>query len=158
MAPEVLHGAEADARSDLFAFGCVLYEMVTGRRAFEGKSQLSVFTAILEKDPDPISTDQPLAPPMLDLVVRACLAKDPADRLQSAHDVAMDLRWIASLRSAPADPESSSRPEASRVPWFAAIAVAIVLGTLAGFLLHRPAQSAPAFVPSSIPRRASVSA
>ena len=71
MAPELLQGAEADARSDLFSFGCVLYEMVTGRRAFEGKSQLSVFTAILEKDPEPISANQPLAPPMLDRVVRA---------------------------------------------------------------------------------------
>src|SRR5580704_2329179 len=95
MAPEVLQGAEADARSDLFSLGCVLYEMVTGHRAFEGKSQLSVFSAILEKDPDPISVSQPLAPPMLDRVVRACLAKDPADRIQSAHDVAMDLRWVA---------------------------------------------------------------
>src|SRR5208337_1316401 len=77
MAPEVLQGAEADARSDIFSLGCVLYEMITGRRAFEGKSQLSVFTAILEKDPDPITASQPLAPPMLDLLVRGCLAKDP---------------------------------------------------------------------------------
>jgi hypothetical protein len=69
--------------------------MVTRRRAFEGTSQLSVFTAILEKEPEPITTSQPLAPPTLDRVVRACLAKDPADRLQSAHDVAMGLRWMA---------------------------------------------------------------
>src|SRR5271157_5008544 len=95
MAPELLQGAEADARSDIFSFGCVLYEMVTGRRAFEGKSQLSVFTAILEKDPEPISASQPLSPPMLAQVVQSCLAKDPADRFQSAHDVAMDLRWMA---------------------------------------------------------------
>lgn len=144
MAPELLQGAEADARSDLFSFGCVLYEMITGRRAFEGKSQLSVFTAILEKDPEPIAASQPLSPPMLDRVVRACLAKDPADRIQSAHDVAMDLGWVDSLRSAPPDPESSGAPAASRVPWFAAIAAAIVLGTLAGFFLHRPAPFAPA--------------
>jgi serine/threonine protein kinase len=110
MAPELLQGAEADARSDLFSFGCVLYEMITGRRAFEGKSQLSVFTAILEKDPEPIAASQPLAPPMLDRVVRACLAKDPADRIQSAHDVAMDLGWVDSLRSAPPDPRSFRRP------------------------------------------------
>jgi eukaryotic-like serine/threonine-protein kinase len=141
MAPEALQGAEADARSDLFSFGCVLYEMVTGRRAFEGKSQLSVFTAILEKDPEPISASQPLAP--LDRVVRACLAKDPAERFQSAHDVAMDLRWIESLRSTPADPESPPTPAPSRVPWFAAVAAAIVLGTLTGFFLHRPAPSGP---------------
>jgi serine/threonine protein kinase len=94
LAPEVLQGSEADARSDLFSLGCVLYEMVTGRRAFEGKSQLGVLTAILEKEPEPIATI-PAAPPMLDRVVRACLAKDPADRYQAAHDVAMDLRWMA---------------------------------------------------------------
>jgi serine/threonine protein kinase len=143
MAPELLQGAEADARSDLFSFGCVLYEMITGRRAFEGKSQLSVFTAILEKDPEPIGVRQPLAPPMLDGVVRACLAKDPADRIQSAHDVAMDLRWVDSLRSTPPDVDSSPAPTSSRVPWAAVVAAAIVVGTLAGFFLHRPAPSAP---------------
>ena len=116
MAPELLQGAEADARSDLFSFGCVLYEMITGRRAFEGKSQLSVFTAILEKDPEPIAASRPLSPPMLDRVVRACLAKDPADRIQSARDVAMDLDWVVSLPSAPPDSESSGAPAATRVP------------------------------------------
>ena len=141
MAPELLQGAEADARSDLFSFGCVLYEMITGRRAFEGKSQLSVFTAILEKDPEPISASQPLAPPMLEQVVRACLAKDPAERFQSAHDIAMGLRWVESVRSAPAEPASSPTP--SRGPWIAAVAGAIVLGVLAGFFLHRSAPSAP---------------
>jgi Tol biopolymer transport system component len=95
LAPEALQGAEADARSDIFGLGCVLYEMVTGRRAFDGKSQLSVFTAILEKEPDPIIASQPLAPPMLDRVIQGCLVKDPADRIQSAHDLLMDLRWIA---------------------------------------------------------------
>jgi len=147
MAPELLQGAEADARSDLFSFGCVLYEMVTGRKAFEGKSQLSVFTSILENDPQPISASQPLAPPMLARVVGACLAKDPADRFQSAHDVAMGLRWIESTRSAPADPEASPTPAASRALWFvtvlAAVLAAIVLGTLAGFFFHRPAVSSP---------------
>ncbi|MGA9528035.1 MAG: protein kinase [Terriglobales bacterium] len=143
MAPELLQGAEADARSDLFSFGCVLYEMITGRRAFEGKSQLSVFSAILEKDPEPISGSQPLAPPMLDLVVRGCLAKDPADRVQCAHDVAMELRWITSLGSNPANLESLPAPARSLVPWIAAIAAAIVLGVVAGFFLHRSAAPAP---------------
>jgi eukaryotic-like serine/threonine-protein kinase len=143
MAPELLQGGEADARSDLFSFGCVLYEMITGRRAFEGKSQLSVFSAILEKDPEPISVSQPLAPPLLDRVVSACLAKDPADRFQSAHDVAMDLRWIASLAPAPPGSAESAAPTPSRVPWIAAIAAAIILGTLAGFFLHRSAVSTP---------------
>ena len=141
MAPEVLQGAEADARSDLFSFGCVLYEMITGRRAFEGKSQLSVFTAILEKDPEPISGSQPLAPAMLDEVVRACVAKDPADRFQSAHDVAMGLHWVSSASSAPAELESP--PARSRMLWIAAIAAAIALGVIAGFVLRRPGSSVP---------------
>jgi eukaryotic-like serine/threonine-protein kinase len=136
MAPEVLQGAEADGRSDLFSFGCVLYEMVTGRRAFEGKSQLSVFTAILEKEPEPIALDQPLAPPMLDLLIRGCLAKDPSERIQSAHDVAMELRWIASMRSVPAEAEASTTPVARRLRWLALVAAAIVLGILAGYFLR----------------------
>ncbi len=136
MAPELLQGADADARSDIFSLGCVLYEMLTGRRAFEGKSQLSVFTAILEKDPDPITSTQPLTPQMLDLIVRGCLAKDPAERFQSAHDVAINLRSVASLRPLP--PEKPS-PAGHRVWWIAGIAAAVVVGALAGFLLHHPA-------------------
>jgi len=69
------------------------YEMITACRAFEGKSQLSVFTAILEKDPEPVSVIRPATPPLLDRVIRACLAKDPADRIQTAHDVATNLQW-----------------------------------------------------------------
>ena len=141
IAPEVLQGSQADARSDLFSFGCVLYEMVTGRRAFEGKSQLSVFTAILEKDPEPLRDHQPLTPPMLDLLVRGCLAKDPAERVQSAHDLALELRWIASLRAMPAETGHAARPAASRLPWLAAMAAAIVLGIIAGWFWHRSAPS-----------------
>ncbi len=95
MAPEQLEGKEADARTDIFAFGVVVYEMATGRRAFEGKSQASLIAAILEHDPPPISTLQPMVPPALDRVVKTCLAKDPDDRWQSAHDLASELRWIA---------------------------------------------------------------
>ncbi len=133
MAPEVLQGAEADARSDLFSFGCVLYEMITGHRAFEGKSQLSVFTSILEKDPEPITASQPQAPPMLERVVRACLAKDPADRMQSAHDMAMDLRWIAESASTESA-ESSPQFKKSWTAGFAALLLAFVaLAGLAGY-------------------------
>src|SRR3979490_434035 len=96
MAPEVLQGQEADARSDIFSFGCVLYEMITGKRAFEGKSQISVASAILAKEPEPIPKPQPLAPAALDQVVHECLAKDPDSRWQNAADVARELRWIAS--------------------------------------------------------------
>ena len=99
MAPEVLQGAEADARSDIFSLGCVIYEMVTGRRAFEGKSQLSILTAILEKDPEPVSQVQPTSPAALDYVVNTCLEKNPEDRFQTAHDVKLQLKWVAQGKS-----------------------------------------------------------
>jgi Tol biopolymer transport system component len=95
MSPEQIQGKEADARSDIFAFGAMLYEMLSGKRAFQGKSQLSLASAILEKDPDPIVRIQPLTPPALEQVVRTCLAKDPDDRFQSAHDVKLQLQWIS---------------------------------------------------------------
>ena len=94
MAPEQLEGRDADPRSDLFAFGAVLYEMVTGRRAFVGKSQSSVIAAILEADPAPISAEQPLAPPALQRVLNKCLAKDPEARWQTARDLVDELKWI----------------------------------------------------------------
>jgi serine/threonine-protein kinase len=101
MAPEQLEGREADARSDIFALGSVLYEMATGRKAFDGKSQASLIAAILDADPPAISSVQPVCPPALDHVVRRCLAKDPDERWQSAHDVAGELRWIAEAGSQP---------------------------------------------------------
>ncbi len=119
LSPEVLQGSQADARSDIFSFGCVLYEMVAGRRAFEGKSQLGVLTAILEKEPEPITASQP---PALDRVIRACLAKDPADRFQSAHDVAMDLRWIGDSAGA----GEGKSAQIFRKSW-AALAAAVLL-------------------------------
>jgi eukaryotic-like serine/threonine-protein kinase len=141
MAPEVLQGTDADARSDLFSFGCVLYEMITGRRAFEGKSQLSVFTAILEKDPEPITASQPLAPPILDRVVRACLAKDPADRFQSAHDIGMDLRWVSEAQ-AEAATDSAKRPFQFKKSWAAGLALLLLaLVALAVFSGYRWARS-----------------
>ena len=94
MSPEQIQGKEADGRSDIFAFGAMLYEMLTGKRAFDGKSQLSVASAVLEKDPDSISAAQPLTPPALEHVVRICLEKDPDQRFQNAHDLKLQLRWI----------------------------------------------------------------
>jgi eukaryotic-like serine/threonine-protein kinase len=94
MAPEQLEGREADARADVFAFGCVLYEMLTGRRTFEGRSPASIMAAILEREPPPVSSLQPLTPPALDRVVKRCLAKDPDERWESAHDVAAELEWL----------------------------------------------------------------
>ena len=95
MAPEQLEGKEADARTDIFAFGAVLYEMATGRKAFAGTSQASLISAILRDDPQPISQAQPMSPAALDRVVKTCLAKDPEDRWQSAADLRRELRWIA---------------------------------------------------------------
>jgi serine/threonine protein kinase len=93
MAPEQLEGREADARSDVWALGCVLYEMATGRRAFEGNGHASLISAIMKEEPRPMAEVVPLTPGSLDLVVRACLAKDPDLRWQSAHDLALALRW-----------------------------------------------------------------
>jgi serine/threonine protein kinase/WD40 repeat protein len=95
MAPEQLEGKDTDARTDLFAFGVVVYEMVTGRKAFEGTSSASIVAAILDTQPPSISTVRPLTPPALDNVVKTCLAKDPDERWQSAGDLARQLRWIA---------------------------------------------------------------
>jgi len=95
MAPEQLEGKEVDARTDIFAFGTVVYEMATGKKAFEGKSQASLIAKILETDPAPISSLQPMTPPALDHVVRTCLAKDPDDRWQSASDLKRELKWVA---------------------------------------------------------------
>jgi len=95
MSPEQVEGKEVDGRSDIFSLGALLYEMVTGTRAFEGKSQLSVASAILEKEPAPISTIKPMTPPALDHVIRKCLAKTPDDRWQSAADIKHELAWIS---------------------------------------------------------------
>ena len=95
MAPEQVEGEEADARTDIFAFGALLFELVTGRRAFQGKSQASLLGAILKDEPPPISQLQPVAPAALDHVVRTCLAKDRDDRFQTARDLMLQLRWIA---------------------------------------------------------------
>jgi Tol biopolymer transport system component/predicted Ser/Thr protein kinase len=95
MSPEQVEGKDVDARSDIFSLGAVLYEMVTGRRAFQGKSEFSVASAILSKDPELISTLQPLTPPALERTIQVCLAKEPDERWQSAGDLWKELRWIS---------------------------------------------------------------
>ena len=95
MAPEQLEGKEADARTDIFAFGEVLYEMATGKPAFSGTSRASLIAAILTVEPPPISQLQPLTPPALERVVKKCLSKDPDDRWQSAADLASELQWMS---------------------------------------------------------------
>jgi len=93
MAPEQLEGHDADERSDLWALGCVLYEMATGRRAFDGPSQASLISAIMKEEPRPLGEIATMTPANLDLAVRTCLAKDPDQRWQNAHDLALALRW-----------------------------------------------------------------
>jgi serine/threonine protein kinase len=99
MDPEQVEGKEVDARTDIFAFGAVMYEMTTGKRAFEGKTQASLIAKILEIDPPPISSLQPMTPPALDRVVRRCLAKDPDDRWQTVHDLNFELGNIGETSS-----------------------------------------------------------
>ena len=121
MAPEQVEGREADARADIWALGVVIYEMVTGRRPFDGDSAASVIGAILKDSPPEISSREPLAPPMLDHVVGRCLVKDPEDRWQSARDVTTELAWIAaggSAIAAPRIPDRSRRRE--RAAWIVA--------------------------------------
>src|SRR5437899_5404439 len=95
MAPEQLEAKEVDARTDIFAFGVVVYEMATGKKTFEGQSQASVIGAILKDDPPPMSSHEPMTPPALDRVVKRCLAKEPEERCQSAKDLTDELKWIA---------------------------------------------------------------
>src|SRR5215470_3264956 len=99
MAPEQLEAGQVDARTDIFAFGAVLYEMITGRKAFTGKSRASLIAAILQHDPEPISIIQPMTPPALDHVVKTCLEKDPEERWQTAHDLMHELKWVAEAGS-----------------------------------------------------------
>jgi len=95
MAPEQLEGKEVDARTDIFAFGAVVYEMATGKRAFKGNTQASVISAIMSSEPPPMSSLQPMTPPALDRVVRRCLVKEPDERCQNANDLTNELKWIA---------------------------------------------------------------
>ncbi len=127
MSPEQIEGKEADARSDLFALGGVLYEMVTGSRPFEGKSQISVASAILEKDPESISAAHPLTPPAFEHVIIACLAKNPDDRFQTAQDVALQLRWIAQSPAQSLKPAERKEKSPGLLPWLVTAALALLL-------------------------------
>jgi serine/threonine protein kinase len=158
MAPEQLEGREADNRSDIWALGCVLYEMATGKRAFEATSQASLIGAIMYKEPRPVSELAPMSPPALDRLVRVCLAKDPGDRLQSAHDVKLQLEWAAegaspssitgmpAIPAAPAPRRSGINPVASAALLIAGV---VLGGALWNFLRPAPKLESPLHHPGA---------
>src|SRR5262245_5300771 len=130
MSPEQLEGRPVDARSDLFCFGAVLYEMATGRKAFQGQSQASVIAAILTSEPPPLATVQPLAPPALERALRRCLAKDPEERWQSARDLMLELKWIAGTDPREASAASGPSIVRRRERVFMALTIVLATGTL----------------------------
>ncbi len=147
MAPEQLEGKEVDACTDIFAFGAVLYEIATGKRAFEGKTQASVIGAIMSSDPPPISSLQPMTPPALDRVTKKCLRKDPDERWQSARDVTDELKWIAeggSQASVPAPGATSQtfRLRTAHLVWSVAVTLVLVLLGLGAWAYFRRAPDA----------------
>jgi eukaryotic-like serine/threonine-protein kinase len=132
MSPEQVEGKEADSRSDIFALGAVLYEMATGKRAFEGKTAASAMAAVLERDPAPMSSIQPMTPPAFERLVKICLAKDPDERWQTVHDVKLQLREIAQAGLQPASQAGAPAIVAAPVrrggpwPWVVAAVFGVV--------------------------------
>lgn len=144
MAPEQLEGADADARTDIWAFGCVLYEMLTGRKAFAGRTHASLISSIMSAQPAALTELQPDAPAVLDRVIRTCLAKDPAERFQTAHDLLLQLRW---MQSGGADAERPVVPPSRhgiRPMMFAAgVAGAVIIAAAATWWFTRAAPAVP---------------
>ncbi|HEV2113040.1 MAG TPA: protein kinase [Terriglobales bacterium] len=140
MSPEQIHGHNADARTDIFALGAVLYEMVTGKRAFQGKSQISVMSAILEKEPEPLSATRPLTPPALEHVIQRSLAKDPEERWQSAADLKAELKWVEQALTDKAPPPQATAVS-NRLGWIAAAILAagvVMMAVFAWWWTPRP--------------------
>ena len=153
MAPEQLEGKPVDHRADIFSFGAIVYEMATGKKAFDGDSQARLIGAILKDEPRPVSTLQPLSPPVFDALIATCLAKDPDDRWQSAGDIGRHLRLLQSGSSQPSLSASSAAalaaaPSARRRGWRSALPYALtaIAAAAAVWGFMRPAPQAPALV------------
>jgi dipeptidyl aminopeptidase/acylaminoacyl peptidase len=146
MAPEQLEGGEADARSDIWALGCSLYEMATGKRAFEGKSQASLISAIMKDEPRSITELQPLSPPALEHAVKRCLMKNPDDRWQNARDVMLELQWIAAASSQAGAPTPVAAPRRvpGRLAWALVGVLAIALAGAGAWQLRQRVARPPA--------------
>jgi len=155
MSPEQVEGKELDGRSDIFSLGAVLYEMVTGQRAFEGKSQISVTSAILEREPPPTSAAKPLTPPAMDHAIRKCLAKSADERWQSAGDLASELRWISESRAYSGTVPSSASRTRETLAWLVSgiLLVALILGALWSRNPTLPAQAMHFYAPLPFPAR-----
>jgi Tol biopolymer transport system component len=168
MAPEQLEGKAADQRTDIFALGGVIYEMATGRRAFRGKTQASLITAIMSSEPEPMAKLQPLTPPALERLVKKCLAKDADDRWQSAHDIADELQWIgesgaqamtnAATVTQPVTAVAASSSKRQWLAWgVAALAVLAALAFAWAYFRRAPAESRATYTYLPWPEKTEVS-
>lgn len=153
MAPEVLQGSEAHARSDIFSFGCLLYEMITGRRAFEGKSQFSVLGAILDKEPDRISAVRPSSPPRLDETVWRCLAKNPEQRYGCMHDVRIQLEALVADPHTDGEqlPAQKKSVAGAFLPWLLAGATTLIALSVGAAYIFRTPKAEPVVRSSILP-------
>ena len=151
MAPEQIEGLTVDARTDIFALGAILYEMATGHRAFDGKTRASLIAAIIDRDPPPMSELQPTTPLSLERLVRACLAKDPEERIQTAHDVVLQLRWLSDSSSIVEPGPVRRRTHLTR--WLVPSMLAITTLVAGAMWWRERTKPAPAYEMSILPPR-----
>ncbi len=152
MAPEQIEGSPTDARTDIFAFGLLLYEMTTGRRAFEGKTRTSLMASVLKETPRSIAEIVPMTPPALERLVRICLEKEPDDRWQTMHDVALQLRFIAEAGSqAGVSAPVAARRRAGQRFWQLATIGLLIVSAVLGMVLWWSLPGKPRVIRALIP-------